>query len=71
MYRDKGIRYKDKRLTVQVKDRYTDIGYKDARMQETGCRRQETGGRMQEEIFRIIGGRKDCDPTLITLWVFL
>jgi len=57
MYRDKGIRYKDKRLTVQVKDRYTDIGYKDARM--------------QEEIFRIIGGRKDCDPTLITLWVFL
>jgi len=43
MYRDKGIRHKDKRLTVQVKDRYTDIGYKDARMQETGCRRQEAG----------------------------
>jgi len=48
MYRDKGIRYKDKRLTVQVKDRYTDIGYKDARMQETRCWRQETGGRMQD-----------------------
>jgi len=43
MYRDKGIRYKDKRLIVQVKDRYTDIGYKDARMQETGGRRQEAG----------------------------
>ena len=48
MYRDKGIRYKDKRLTVQVKDRYTDIGYKDARMQETGCTRQETGDRRQD-----------------------